>query len=119
MVNAQEGKTQAMRQWRFGVEDSLDEPLILSYILEAIDNQKSVKEIKANLKRSLEIPPELKQMFAKSSKLNTRFNQLGLSRQREYAKYISSAKREATKQSRLEKIVPMILQGIGLNDQYR
>ncbi|WP_330443122.1 hypothetical protein [Flavobacterium sp. C4GT6] len=32
---------------------------------------------------------------------------------------MKTAKREATKLSRLEKIKPMILKGIGLNDKYR
>ena len=33
--------------------------------------------------------------------------------------YISKAKREATKQSRLEKIKPKILRGVGLHDKYK
>lgn len=33
--------------------------------------------------------------------------------------YIETAKREATVKSRLEKIKPMILKGIGLNDKYK
>jgi len=33
--------------------------------------------------------------------------------------YIETAKREATKTSRLEKIKPMILQAVGSNDKYK
>ena len=40
-------------------------------------------------------------------------------KRREYAEYISSAKREETKEKSLEKILPMIVAGIGLNDRYR
>lgn len=40
-------------------------------------------------------------------------------RQREYAEYIASAKRADTKQTRLDKIMPMIVAGIGLNDKYQ
>ncbi|MFT5674836.1 MAG: hypothetical protein ACI808_000764 [Paraglaciecola sp.] len=119
LVNAQDGKTQAMRQWRFGHEDSLDEPLLLSYILEAINNQKLGKEIKASRNKPIDIPQELSQYFSNNPECLGQFEQLGLSRQRKYAEYISTAKRQTTKQSRLEKIIPMILQGIGLNDQYR
>ncbi len=39
--------------------------------------------------------------------------------QREYADYIASAKRDETKQRRVEKILPMIAKGVGLNDKYR
>ena len=119
LVNAQEGKTQAMRQLRFSTEQDLDNAQIINYIHEAINNQKAGLVIKANLKKPLEVPPELKQSFHENSDLSAQFAQLGLSKQREYAEYISTAKRDATKQSRLKKILPMILQGVGLNDQYR
>ncbi|MFT4937022.1 MAG: hypothetical protein ACI88A_000031 [Paraglaciecola sp.] len=119
LVNAQEGKTQAMRQWRFGVGESLDEPLILSYILAAIANQKSGKEIKAGRNKPIDIPQELAQHFANNSEYLGHYEQLGLSKQRDCAKYIRTAKREASKLSRLEKIIPMIQQGLGLNDKYR
>ena len=38
---------------------------------------------------------------------------------REYAEYIASAKQHATKQKRIDKILPMIEAGVGLNDKYR
>lgn len=47
------------------------------------------------------------------------FRSLTPGRQREYSEYVASAKRDATKQSRIEKILPMITAGIGLNDRYR
>lgn len=37
----------------------------------------------------------------------------------EFCDHVASAKREATKQSRLDKIRPMILDGIGLHDTYK
>ena len=39
--------------------------------------------------------------------------------QREYAEYVSAAKRDDTKQKRIDKILPMIASGAGLNDKYR
>jgi uncharacterized protein YdeI (YjbR/CyaY-like superfamily) len=39
--------------------------------------------------------------------------------QREYAEHIASAKREATKQTRIDKVLPMIVSGVGLHDKYR
>ena len=42
-----------------------------------------------------------------------------LGKRKEYAAYVIEAKREETKVKRLEKIKPMILEGIGLNDKYR
>lgn len=46
-------------------------------------------------------------------------NSFELSKQREFAAYISSAKRAETRQARLQKIIPLILNKIGLNDKYR
>ena len=39
--------------------------------------------------------------------------------QREYADYVAAAKRDETKQRRIDKILPMIAKGVGLNDKYR
>ncbi len=118
--NAQEGKTQAMRQWVFTQISELNEDLILSYINEAIDNEKKGKRvILKRTDKSLEMPAALSEAFNKNKKAKQSFDQLTKGRQKDYAEYISSAKREATVQSRLAKILPMIISGIGLNDQYK
>ena len=118
LINAQEGKTKGMRQWRFEAIGELDEALILTYIKEAIENQKAGKEVKPE-KKPLVIPEELKEALASDSQLSETFDGLSLSVKREYAEHISEAKREETKQKRLEKIIPMILDGVGLNDKYK
>lgn len=119
LINAQEGKTKGMRQWRFSSIEEIDERLILEYCYEAIQNQKDGKEIKIERNKPLVIPPELESVFEKNRELKLLFEGFTKSKQREFADYIASAKREATKQSRLEKIIPMILSGVGLNDKYR
>ena len=119
LVNAQEGKTQAMRQWRFGTDEEIDGALVGRYIHEAIDNQKAGRVVPASKAKPLEIPAELKTALQQDNEAVKQFQQLGLSKQREYAVYIADAKREQTKQSRLAKILPMILEGVGLNDKYK
>ncbi|WP_462250064.1 YdeI/OmpD-associated family protein [Ekhidna sp.] len=118
LINAQEGKTKGMRQWRFESTEEVDEKLLLAYINEAIQNQKEGKEIKSE-KKPLLIPDELKEALASDSKLSETFDGLSLSCKREYAEYIMEAKRAVTKTKRLEKIIPMILEKVGLNDKYR
>ena len=118
LINAQEGRTKGMRQWRFTSPDEIDEKLLIKYLEEAIQNQKDGKEIKPE-KKPLVIPPELKAAFKKNSLLEKAFNKFTLSCKREYAEYISEAKREETRLKRLEKITPMILEKIGLNDKYK
>ncbi|MBT8388011.1 MAG: DUF1801 domain-containing protein [Ignavibacteria bacterium] len=119
LVNAQEGITKAQRQMRFNSTKEIDEKVILEYLKEAIKNQKAGKEINPVKKPKLTIPTELNEAFNKNVKLKKRFKELTPFIQREYCEYIYEAKREATKSSRLEKILPIILKGIGLNDKYR
>ena len=118
LQNAQEGKTQAMRQWRFTTNDVINKKLILQYIKEAIDNVNKGRYIKP-VKKPLIIPTELQQVLDTNKNLEIAFNNLSLTKKREFTEYIASAKRETTKNTRLEKIIPLILDIIGLNDKYR
>jgi len=118
LLNAQEGKTKALRQWRFTSEEEIDIDLLRSYIDEAIQNQKDGKELKVTRKPLL-IPSLLENELNNNSQLKNAFEQFVVSKKREFAEYISDAKREDTKIKRLQKIIPMILEGIGLNDKYR
>ncbi|WP_417370676.1 YdeI/OmpD-associated family protein [Gelidibacter japonicus] len=61
----------------------------------------------------------LNEAFATDPSFKVSFQQFTSGKQREYVEYMESAKREATKVSRLDKIKPMILKGIGLHDKYR
>lgn len=120
LTNAQEGKTKAMRQWRFTAMEAIDAEAVLLYVAEAIQNQKDGNIIKTtSTKKPLVIPPELQIALDKNPLLATHFETLNLTNKREFANYISSAKRVATKEKRMEKIIPMILQGVGLSDKYR
>lgn len=119
LVNAQEGVTRALRQLRFNSINEIDDKLVLEYVKEAIKNHKLRKEIKPEKKTALTIPKELNEELKKNSELKNCLKQLTHFKQREYCEYISRAKRETTKKSRLENIIPMILKGKGLNDKYR
>ena len=119
LVNAQEGITKALRQWRFGREDEIDTNLVLEYVEEAIANAKAGKEMKPQRKKEVSLSPLLKNAFEKDPALKEDFEKLTPGRQREYATYIAEAKREATRQSRLEKCIPLIKKGVGLHDKYK
>lgn len=120
LVNAQEGKTKALRQMRFDTIDDINKDLVLLYIKEAIENQKAGKEIKPERKgKTVVLPNELKSALNNDQDLQLAFAALTPGKQREYCEYIATAKREATKLSRIEKITPMILNGVGLNDKYK
>jgi uncharacterized protein YdeI (YjbR/CyaY-like superfamily) len=119
LVNAQEGVTKALRHWRFESADEIEEEKILEYIREAIRNEEAGKVWKPKKSIELVIPASLQQRLDSDKTLAAAFEKLTPFKQKEYVEYLESAKREATQQARLEKILPMILDGIGLNDKYR
>lgn len=119
LVNAQEGKTKALRQIRFEKGEKLPLKELKKYIKEAIRNQKEGKELKPDTNKSTDIPIELETAFQQDRALKKAFKDLSPGKQREYCQHVSEAKRETTKTKRLEKIIPMIKAGVGLNDKYK
>jgi len=119
LINAQEGHTKALRQWRFSSIKEIKARQIKAYVKEAIELQVQGHEIKPDRSKPVIIPSELKQALAGDKKAKASFDALTKGRQREYAEHISLAKRDETKAKRLDKILPMIKAGIGLGDKYR
>lgn len=119
LLNAQEGKTKALRQWRFENQEQIDETKILEYIAEAKQNIAEGKVWKAEKTAMPQIPDMLISAFENNTELNSAFGRLTPYKQKEYIEYIETAKREETRKQRLLKITPMILKGIGLNDKYK
>ncbi len=119
LYNAQEGKTKGLRQIRFTDPDQIDSGVLQAYIEEAISNERAGKSIDVAEPGKYAMPPILDQALSGNAALKKAFYALTPGRQKEYAEYISSAKRIATRESRLEKILPMIRNGLGLNDKYR
>jgi uncharacterized protein YdeI (YjbR/CyaY-like superfamily) len=119
LINAQEGKTKGLRQIRFTDSKQINKRVLAKYVREAIANEKAGLSIKPSKSRQSVMPAELKQALQANSVLESAFQSLTPGRQNEYAEYIHEAKRIETKMKRLEKIIPMVLNGVGLNDQYR
>jgi uncharacterized protein YdeI (YjbR/CyaY-like superfamily) len=119
LINAQEGKTRALRQWRMTTASDIRPAIIKSYVKEAMQLVVEGRAIKPDRSRPIVIPPELKEVFRQNKKAADNFNDLRLGLQREYTDYISDAKQEATKIRRIDKILPLILDGAGLNEKYR
>jgi len=121
LVNAQEGTTKALRQWRFEDEEDLssEKAIIKAYVLEAIENEKQGKRIKPTKNINFEIPKIFQKALDKSTELKKAYESLTPGRQKDYALYIGDAKREATALSRIEKSIPLILSGKGMYDKYK
>ena len=120
LINAQKDKTKDLRQMRFNSIEEMDLDIIKQYVIEAIENAEAGREIKPKRNtKTIIIPEELQKELSSNNELKNCFNDFTLSKQREFCEYISSAKRGATKQSRLEKVIPLILNKKGLYDKYK
>ena len=120
LKNAQEGKTHAMRHWKFTTAKDIKATKVKTYLKEAIENQKAGKKaIIPKVKKVTVLPEHLKEALSKDPKLQANFDGLTPGRQRDYCEYINTAKRETTKLTRLDKILPMIRRGVGMDDFYK
>ncbi len=71
----------------------------------------TVELVEDTLPRTVEVPELLQQAFAKHPDAQAFFESLSYTNQKEYARWITSAKREETRMSRLEKTVEKLLAG--------
>ncbi len=108
---------QSARQIRFNnVQEIVEKETILKeYINEAIEVEKAGLEVPKKDKE-FTIPEELQAKFDEVPDLKTAFEELTPGRQRAYILYFSKAKKSQTRESRVEKYMPHILDGKGLND---
>ncbi len=109
---------QAARQIRFtNVREIVKmEPVLKAYIYEAIEVEKA--GLKVNLKKTADfiIPEEFQYKLAEAPALKKAFYALTPGRQRAYIFYFSQPKLSKTRESRIEKSIPRILNGKGIDD---
>lgn len=114
----QTANVQAARQIRFTNVQEIDEmQLILkTYIDEAIEVEKAGLQVTYKKNTEYIIPEELENKFVEIQGLKTAFEALTPGRQRAYLLHFSTPKQSKTRESRVEKYIPHILAGKGLND---
>jgi uncharacterized protein YdeI (YjbR/CyaY-like superfamily) len=110
---------QAGRQVRFtNVQEIVKlEPILKAYIQEAVEVEKA--GLKVNYKPAAEFatPEEFINKLEAVPGLQDAFEALTPGRQRAYLLYFSAPKQSKTREARIEKYIPQILNGKGLNDQ--
>ncbi|HOO09866.1 MAG TPA: DUF1801 domain-containing protein [Cyclobacteriaceae bacterium] len=119
LINAQEGVTKALRQWRMASGKEIDARAIKAYVKEAIGHVEDGKKIKPLPRKKTAIPKELAAALKKNPAAGKAFKLLAPFKQREYSEYIAEAARPETKEKRIGKILPLVQKGMGLNDKYR
>jgi uncharacterized protein YdeI (YjbR/CyaY-like superfamily) len=110
--------TQAGRQMRFTSMRQIAgrERILKAYVQEAIAVEQAGLKVKLKKSTHLELPGELQDKLNESADLKTAFEGLTPGRRRAYVLYFSGAKQSKTREARVEKCVPQILAGKGLND---
>jgi len=109
--------TQAGRQMRFeNVQDILDKkPIIRDYIFEAVEIEERGEKVEIK-KEATTIPEEFQVKLNENPELKSAFESLTPGRQRAYLFHFSAPKQSKTRESRIEKSIPNILDGKGMND---
>jgi uncharacterized protein YdeI (YjbR/CyaY-like superfamily) len=110
---------QAARQIRFThVEEIIAlEPVLKAYIKEAIKLEKAGVKVPLKKVSEFKMPEEFKNVLDGTPALKKAFYALTPGRQRGYLLHFSSAKQSKTRESRIEKNIPRILKGKGLEDE--
>jgi uncharacterized protein YdeI (YjbR/CyaY-like superfamily) len=110
---------QAGRQIRFTDVDEVVElePVLKAYIQEAVDVEKAGLKVPHKTTAEYAVPEEFQARLDEDSALKTAFEALTPGRQRGYLFYFSQPKLSQTRAARVEKYVPQILAGKGLNDE--
>ena len=91
-------------------------PILKAYIKEAVEVEKAGLKVSFKKTSDFKIPEELQNKLDAVPTLKTAFNALTPGRQRAYLFYFSQPKQSKTRASRVEKCMPHILIGKGLND---
>lgn len=118
MLVQQTKNVQAARQARFinlkGVTKAAK--VLKARIYEAVEVEKA--GLKVVLKKAIEfaVADEFKKQLAKNAALKKAFYALTPGRQRGYLLHFLAPKQSTTRQTRVEKCIPQILNGKGLND---
>lgn len=111
---------QAARQIRFTNVREIGklEKIIKDYIYEAIAVEKAGLKVDLKKTTGFSIPAEFQNKLAAKggSALKAAFDALTPGRQRAYILYFSAPKQSKTRTARIEKCIPQILKGKGLND---
>ncbi|MFP9113113.1 YdeI/OmpD-associated family protein [Flavobacterium sp. RHBU_3] len=109
---------QAARQLRFTNVGRIKElkNVIKDYINEAIEIEKSGKKVALKETADFEVPEEFQSKLDADADLKRAFAALTPGRQRAYLFYFSQAKQSKTRESRIEKYIPKILDGKGMDD---
>ncbi|MGG5207696.1 YdeI/OmpD-associated family protein [Chryseobacterium sp. MIQD13] len=114
----QSKNVQAARQIRFTDVQQINdlEDILRSYMFEAVEIEESGAKVEMKKTKEFEMSEEFQFKLDQDPALKKAFEALTPGRQRAYLLHFSSAKQSKTREARIEKCIPEIFEGKGLND---
>lgn len=114
----QSKNVQAARQIRFTEAAQISglEQVLRSYMFEAVEIEESGAKVEMKKTKEFEMAEEFRNKLDQNPALQEAFKALTPGRQRAYLLHFSSAKQAKTREARIEKCIPQIMDGMGLND---
>jgi uncharacterized protein YdeI (YjbR/CyaY-like superfamily) len=109
---------QSARQVRFtSVAEIVKlEKTLKAYIKEAVEVEKAGLKVELKKTEDYAVPEEFKTRLDRDRALKAAFEALTPGRQKGYIFYFSQAKQSKTREARVEKCIPKILDGLGIDD---
>ncbi|MEY2924687.1 MAG: hypothetical protein RLZZ337_1235 [Bacteroidota bacterium] len=92
------------------------EPIIKSYIYESIEAEKLGLKVEFTDNKNINLVEELVGVLNQNPSLKQAFEALTPGRKRAYNMFFEAAKQSKTRLARIEKYIPRIMQGKGMND---
>jgi uncharacterized protein YdeI (YjbR/CyaY-like superfamily) len=117
LLKSQGRNTQSALRLEFTESDKIKKSVVKSYVEQAIAVEKAGLKVNFKARHELEFPEELCRALNRDPKLEKAFLALTPGRQRAYILYFTRVKQSGTRAARIEKCVPKILEGKGMDDR--
>ena len=111
--------SQSQRQMRFTSAAGIGKlaKTIKAFVKQATEVERSGQKVELRKSSDLVYPEEFQRRLDRNTALREAFHALTPGRQRQYHLYFTGAKLPSTRESRVERAIPLILDGLGLDDR--
>lgn len=117
LLRSQGENTQSAMRLQFTGKDQIKKSVVKVYVKQAIAVEQAGLSVDFSAKRELELPKELTEILARNGKVAKAFHALTPGRRRGYVLHYLGAKQSKTRIARIERSIPRILAGKGMNDR--
>lgn len=117
LLRSQGKNTQSAMRLEFTSKGQIKKTVVTSYVKQAIAVEQAGLKVDFKAKRELVLPEELRRILGNDEMLAEAFQALTPGRRRGYILHFSAAKQSKTRTARIERCIPKILAGKGMNDR--